>query len=76
MSNFEKMLPQAQKMAQSQEGQQLASLLQQLGGPDLQQAMDNAAAGDFSQAQKVLSALMQNPQARQLLQQLGGNYGK
>ncbi|MGM9589520.1 MAG: hypothetical protein ACI3V0_05035 [Faecousia sp.] len=76
MPDFEKTIPQAKKLAQSPEGQQLAALLQQLGGSNLQQAMERAAKGDFSQAQQVISTLMENPQARQLLEKLGGTNGK
>lgn len=72
MTDFEN----ARKLAQSPEGQKLAALLQQLGGPDLEQAMKQAAKGDFSQAKLALTSLMQNPQARQLLEQLGGANGK
>ncbi len=76
MNDFEKTIPQARKLAQSPQGQQLAALLQQLGGPDLHQALQRASAGDFSQAKQAISALMENPQARQLLEQLGGINGK
>ena len=76
MSDFEHALQEAKRLSGTPEGQQLAAMLQQLGGPDLQQTIDQAAAGDFSQAQQVISALMRNPQARQLLEQLGGFHGK
>lgn len=76
MHDFEKTIPQAKKLAKTAEGQQLAALLQQLGGPSLQQAIEQAAKGDFSQAQQVISTLMENPQARQLLEKLGGTNGK
>ncbi len=72
MTDFEN----ARKLAQSPAGQQLAAMLQQMGGPQLQQAMDGAARGDFSQAKQAISALMNNPQARQLLEQLGEAHGK
>ena len=76
MSDFEHAIQEAKKLAATAEGQQLAKLLQQLGGPDLQQAMDSAAAGDLAQAQKAIMALMKDPEARKLLQQLGGTHGK
>ena len=76
MSDFEHAIQEAQKLAATAEGRQLAKLLQQLGGPDLQQAMDSAAAGDLAQAQKAIMALMKDPEARKLLQQLGGSHGK
>lgn len=76
MSDFDHAIQEAMKLAATPEGKQLAALLQQLGGQNLQQTMDHAAAGDFSQAKKAISTLMQNPEARQLLEKLGGNHGK
>lgn len=76
MSDFDHALQEARKLAQTPEGKQLAALLQQLGGHNLQQSIDAAAAGDYRQAQQAISALMQNPQARQLLEKLGGSNGK
>lgn len=76
MSDFDHALQEARKLARTPEGKQLAALLQQLGGPNLQQSVDAASAGDFRQAQQVISALMQDPQARQLLEKLGGGNGK
>ena len=75
MSDFERALKDAKHLAGTPQGQQLAALLQQLGGTDLQQAMDRAAAGDFSAAQAALTKLMKDPQARKILQQLGGKHG-
>lgn len=65
----------AMRFAQSPAGQQLMHLLQQNGGKEVQKAMDQAASGDFTQAKQILSALMQDPEARKLLQQLGGGNG-
>ena len=76
MSDFEHAIQEAKKLAATAEGQQLAKLLQQLGGPNIQQAMDRAAAGDLSQAQQAITALLKDPEARKLLQQLGGTHGK
>ena len=76
MSDFEHAIQEAKKLAATAEGQQLAKMLQQLGGPNIRQAMDSAAAGDLSQAQKAIMALMKDPEARKLLQQLGGTHGK
>ena len=75
MSDFEHALKDAKRLAGTPQGQQLAALLQQLGGTDLQQAMDRAAAGDFSAAQAALTKLMKDPRARTILKQLGGNHG-
>lgn len=75
MQNRDNSFQEAMRLAQSPAGQQLIRLLQQSGGYDVQQAMESAAAGDFSQAKQLLSALIQDPKARELLQQLGGNHG-
>ncbi|MBQ2854610.1 MAG: hypothetical protein IJE81_03955 [Oscillospiraceae bacterium] len=76
MSDFDRALQEALRLSGTPEGKQLVSMLQQLGGGDLQQTLDRASAGDLHQAQQLISSLMRNPQARQLLQQLGGSYGK
>ena len=60
----------AKRLAQTQEGQQLIALLQQMGGKDLEQAVDAAATGNYSQIQQTLSLLMQNPEARKLLEKM------
>ena len=75
MSDFDRKIQQARKLAQSPEAQQLAALLQQLGNTNMQQAMDAAAAGNMAPAREVLNALMQDPEARRLLQKLGGENG-
>lgn len=58
------------RLAQSPAGQQLISLLQRNGGKELQSALSSAAGGDYSQAQKALSALLKDPQAQILLKKL------
>lgn len=75
MSDFEHALKNARQLAGTPEGQQLTALLRQLDGCDLQQAMDRASAGDLSAARAVLSQLMKDPQARKILEQLGGHHG-
>lgn len=75
MSDLDRKIQQARKLAQSPEAQQLAALLQQLGNTNMQQAMDAAAAGNMAPAREVLNALMQDPEARRLLQKLGGENG-
>ena len=76
MSDFERTMQEAKKISDTPEGKQLAALLQQLGGYNMQQAMDQAAAGDFRQASQLIRQLMQHPEARSLLEKLGGNNGK
>lgn len=76
MSDFENAIHEAKRLSATPEGQQLAKLLLQLGGNDLQHTLDAMAAGDVDTARKTLSLLMANPEAKQLLNQLGELYGK
>ena len=59
------------RIAASPAGQQLISLMKQQGGSDFQNAVDSAAAGDYSQAKRVIESLMTDPKAQQLLKELG-----
>ena len=61
------------RLAQSDTGQQLLTLLKRENGAALQQAMEQAAAGDYAQVQKTMSSLLTSPEAQALLRQLGGN---
>ena len=76
MSDFHRAMEEARRLAGTAEGKQLAAQLQQLGGANMQQALEAAAAGDMNQAKQAISALMQDPQARTLLELLGGTNGK
>lgn len=60
------------RRAQSPAGQKLLSLLQASGGEQLQNAMKKASQGDFSQAKEQLTVLLDNPEAKKLLNELGG----
>lgn len=60
------------RRAQSPAGQKLLTLLQQTGGSELQKAMEKASQGDFSQAKNQLSRLLNTPEAKKLLNELGG----
>jgi uncharacterized protein with von Willebrand factor type A (vWA) domain len=59
------------RIASTPAGQMLIQMLQQNSGESLQAAMEKAAGGDFTQAKQLISALMNNPEARKLLEQLG-----
>lgn len=59
------------KLAKSPTGQQLLNTLQQKGGDELRLAMSKAAEGDYTQAKQAISALMENPEVKKLLDQLG-----
>ena len=60
------------RLAQSPAGKQLMALLQQKNPDDLQKAMRKASSGDYAGAQSQLAGLMDSPEARELLKQLGG----
>lgn len=59
------------RLAGSPAGQQLIALLRQQNGNDLQSAMSSASAGDYTQAKRMIEAMLSDPQAQQLLKQLG-----
>ncbi len=61
------------RLAQSPAGQQLMSMLNQGDPTQLREAVNQAQAGDYAQASKVLSAMLSSPEAKKLLKQLGGN---
>ena len=59
------------RIINSPAGQQLITMLQKTGGNDLQNAIGKAAGGDFEEARKAVSALLKDPEAKKLLEQLG-----
>lgn len=59
------------RFAHSPEGKKLIRSLQQKGGEELQQAVAKASSGDYSQAQQAITALLDTPEAKRLLEQLG-----
>lgn len=61
----------AMKLANSDAGRQLLALLRQESSQQLTAAMEQAAAGDYTQAKNTINQLLANPQAKQLLEQLG-----
>lgn len=62
----------AMELAGTPAGRQLLKLLQTQSSPELQAAISKAAAGDYQSAKQSLSALMENPEIRDLLKQLEG----
>lgn len=64
-------MQEAMKLAATPAGQQLAKLLQENGGDELRQAMASAAAGNYDHAKQAIAALLNDPQAKKLLEQLG-----
>lgn len=65
----------AMALAGSPAGQQLLKLLQQERGDELNQAMEKVSQGDFEDAKKLVASMLSNPQARELLKQMGGQHG-
>ena len=65
------LIQEALRLANTPTGQQLLALLQKNGGDDLNKAMNSAAAGNYDQAKQTLSALLTDPEAKKLLEQLG-----
>lgn len=62
------------RLAASPEGQKLLRHLQQHDSPALKDAMNSLSSGNMTQAQKSISSLLNDPQIRQLLSQLGGRH--
>ena len=64
-------MQEAMKIAATPAGQQLMQYLRQSGGMELKQALSSAAAGNYDQAKQTINALLKDPEARKLLEQLG-----
>lgn len=58
------------KMADSDAGKQLIQLVQTQGGSKMKSALKKAEDGDFTEAQEILSRILQNPEASKLMQQM------
>lgn len=65
-------MQEALRLAQSDTGQQLLALLQRSDPGRLQQAMDQAASGDYEQMKSTMATLLASPEAKKLLEKLGG----
>lgn len=70
MHDYENAVQKAKQLAGTTDGQKLIAILQQMNKEEWNQAMEKAAAGDFSSVQQVLSKLMDHPEARKLLENL------
>lgn len=62
---------QLMKLAQSPAGKKLMAMLKSQGGAQLQGAMAKAAQGDYAQAKETLTQLLNSPEAKKLLEELG-----
>ena len=65
-------MEEAMRMAQSDAGQQLLAFLQQTQGQQLQNAMDQAAAGVYEQVRRTMQTMLASPEAQAILKKLGG----
>ena len=65
----------AQRLAQTPEGQKLMALLQQQDNTALQKAMTEASAGNYQAAGAILQSLLSSQEAKSLMRQLGGKHG-
>ncbi len=65
-------LDDASRIARSDAGQQLYSALRRKDSDLFQRAMDQAASGNFGQVKQTMSALLEDPEIRELLSRLGG----
>ena len=61
----------AMKLAKTDAGKQLIAFLQQQNANEIQNAMTQASAGNMDAAKQTLSKILQNPQAREMLEKLG-----
>ena len=60
------------RLAKSPAGQQLLAMLQKKDSNQLEQAITQAKAGDYSSAGKTLQTMLSSPEAQKLLKELGG----
>jgi len=60
----------AAAMAKSEAGQQLFGLLQREHGEQLQNAMEQAKAGNFAQVKEMMEAMMTSEQVQQLMKKM------
>lgn len=60
------------KIANSPDGQKLLSMVQERGGDQYAQAMQQAERGDYSGAKEMISKIMSSPEAMQLIEKIRG----
>ena len=71
--NFENFsMQEALRLAKSPAGQQLIALLQQTESEKIQQAKDQADAGDYDSVKTTLASVLENEEVKALMKQLGG----
>ena len=65
-------MSQIMRLAQSPAGKKLIALLKKNDSDEMQQAMKQAADGDYSQAKNAIDIFLSTPEARALVEQLRG----
>jgi len=60
----------AMRLAQSDTARQLMDLLRRQNGEALQKAADSASAGNYEQVKQIMSQLLSDPKAAELMQRL------
>ena len=68
-------IQEAMRLANSPAGKQLLQMLRSSGGEEMNRAMAMASSGDYEGAKALLNQMLQDPKARALLNQMGGNHG-
>lgn len=76
MRNNPDAMQEALRIAKSPEGQKLIQLVRQSDPGKLQQVLTSAASGNFNQAKDTLTALLDSPEAKELLSRMGGENGQ
>lgn len=62
----------AMRLARSEAGQELLAYLKNTDKDALQQAMNQAASGDYDAMKQTMQKLLTTPEAQRLLRELGG----
>lgn len=65
-------MEQAARLASTQEGQQIMELIRSRQGANLTSAIEKANAGDYSALQNTVQQFLSTPEAKKLLEKLGG----
>ena len=60
------------KIANSPDGQKILSMIQERGGDQYAQAMQQSERGDYSGAKEMISKIMSSPEAMQLIEKIRG----
>ena len=63
-------MEEAMRLAQSDTARQLMDLLRRQNGEALQKAADSASAGNYEQVKQIMSQLLSDPKAAELMQRL------